>query len=107
MWMWGWDGVGRGELFLFPDLSAELDLSEDSLILLLFLSVKALGSCDCLLDKHRSSGQWVGCTYDDCFDFWKLDFFLFKSDNWDDIDDDIGATEFDFFIAALLFEFSR
>ena len=99
--------LGKGDLFSFPDLLVELDLREDSVILLLLLSVKALGSCDCSLDKDWSSEPWVECVCDGCFDIWKFDFFPFNSNDWDDIGDDIGATDFDFSIAALLLEFSH
>ena len=97
--MWGCDGLERGDLFCFPDLLVELDLRDNSVILLLLLSVKALGSCDCSLDKDWSSEPWVGCA---CFDVWKFDFFRFKYDDCDDIDDDIGAIDFHFSNAALL-----
>ena len=45
------DDLGGGDLFSFHDLLIVLDLREDSVILLLLLSVKSLGSCDCSLDK--------------------------------------------------------
>ena len=106
MLMWGSDDLGRGDLFCYPDLLIELDLREDSVILLLLLSVKVLGSCDCSIDKDWSNGPWVGCVCDGCFDVWKFYFFPFKSDDWDDIGDDVGAADFDFSIAALLLEYS-
>ena len=70
MWMWGCDGLGRGDLFSFPDLLVELDLVEDSVICLYLLA-----SWDWSLDKDWSSGTWVECPCDGCFDVLKYHFF--------------------------------
>lgn len=75
MWMWGCEGLVRGYLYSFPDL---FDLREESKILLLLLSVKALANHDCSLDKDWSSELRVVFACDCCFDVWKFDFFPFK-----------------------------